>query len=79
MAAQGIPEDVLSDEEKAKIESLGGLEKLIEEFRKRLAEQKGATRVATNGSVPAARHRSARTVITRRASGSDRRAASSVR
>jgi len=28
----------LSDEEKAKIESLGGLEKLIEEFRKRLEE-----------------------------------------
>ncbi len=43
-----IPEDwlrsefmkQLSDEEKAKIESLGGLEKLIEEFKKRLEEQK---------------------------------------
>lgn len=31
----------LSDEEKAKIESLGGLDKLIEEFKKRLDEQKG--------------------------------------
>ncbi|WP_269618382.1 vWA domain-containing protein [Zhongshania sp. BJYM1] len=31
----------LSDEEKAKIESLGGLDKLIEEFKKRLEEQKG--------------------------------------
>ena len=32
---------LLSDEEKAKIESLGGLDKLIEEFKKRLDEQKG--------------------------------------
>ncbi|MBQ0794652.1 VWA domain-containing protein [Zhongshania sp.] len=31
----------LSEEEKAKIESLGGLDKLIEEFKKRLDEQKG--------------------------------------
>ena len=31
----------LSDEEKAKIESLGVLDKLIEEFKKRLDEQKG--------------------------------------
>ena len=31
----------LSEEEKAKIESLGGLDKLIEEFKKRLEEQKG--------------------------------------
>ncbi len=31
----------LSDEEKAKIQSLGGLEKLIEQFKKRLEEQKG--------------------------------------
>jgi uncharacterized protein len=31
----------LSDEEKAQIESLGGLDKLIEEFKKRLEEQKG--------------------------------------
>ena len=29
----------LSEEDKAKIESLGGLEKLIEEFKKRLEEQ----------------------------------------
>ena len=43
-----IPEDWLrsefiknlSEEEKAQIESLGGLEKLIEEFKKRLEEQK---------------------------------------
>lgn len=31
----------LSDEEKAQIKSLGGLDKLIEEFKKRLEEQKG--------------------------------------
>ena len=44
-----IPEDwlrkefskQLTEEEKAKIESLGGLEKIIEEFKKRLEEQKG--------------------------------------
>ena len=44
-----LPEDWLrkefdkyfTDEEKAKVESLGGLEKLIEEFKKRLEEQKG--------------------------------------
>ena len=34
----------LTEEEKAKIESLGGLEKLIEEFKKRLEEQKRAPR-----------------------------------
>jgi uncharacterized protein with von Willebrand factor type A (vWA) domain len=32
---------LLSDEERAKLQSLGGLEKLLEEFRKRLAEQTG--------------------------------------
>lgn len=31
----------LSDEEKAQIKSMGGLDKLIEEFKKRLEEQKG--------------------------------------
>lgn len=47
----------LSDEEKAKIESLGGLEKLIEEFKKRLEEQKGRHQggnkwVGTGGTSP---------------------------
>jgi uncharacterized protein with von Willebrand factor type A (vWA) domain len=47
----------LSDEEKAKIESLGGLEKLIEEFKKRLEEQKerhegGSKWVGTGGTSP---------------------------
>ena len=44
-----IPEDwlrkeferLMTDEEKAQIQSLGGLEKLLEELRQRLAEQKG--------------------------------------
>ena len=47
----------LSDEDKAKIESLGGLEKLIEEFKKRLEEQKerhegGSKWVGTGGTSP---------------------------
>jgi len=47
----------LSDEEKAKIESLGGLEKLIEEFKKRLEEQQkrhegGNKWVGTGGTSP---------------------------
>ncbi|GAB1263313.1 vWA domain-containing protein [Aurantivibrio infirmus] len=60
-----IPEDWLrseflkdlSDEEKAKIESMGGLEKLIEEFKKRLEEQKkrhsgGNKWIGTGGTSP---------------------------
>ncbi|KJS04030.1 MAG: von Willebrand factor A [Gammaproteobacteria bacterium BRH_c0] len=60
-----IPEDwlreefrkSLTDEEKAQIETLGGLEKLIEEFKKRLDEQKakhkgGNKWVGTGGSSP---------------------------
>jgi hypothetical protein len=47
-----IPEDwlrkefekALSDEDKEKLESLGSLEKLIEEFKKRLEEQEKKTR-----------------------------------
>lgn len=60
-----IPEDWLrteflknlTDEEKAKIESIGGLEKLIEEFKKRLEEQKkrhqgGNKWIGTGGTSP---------------------------
>ena len=60
-----IPEDWLrkefekhfSEEEKAKIESLGGLEKLIEEFKKRIEEQKerhqgGNKWIGTGGTSP---------------------------
>jgi hypothetical protein len=60
-----IPEDwlrnefekSLTDEEKAKIESMGGLEKLIEEFKKRLEEQKsrhqkGSKWIGTGGDSP---------------------------
>jgi uncharacterized protein with von Willebrand factor type A (vWA) domain len=60
-----IPEDwlrkefekSLTEEEKAKIESLGGLEKLIEEFKKRLEEQKGRHQggnkwIGTGGTSP---------------------------
>ena len=47
----------LTEEEKAKIESLGGLEQLIEEFKKRLEEQKerhegGNKWVGTGGTSP---------------------------
>lgn len=60
-----IPEDwlraeflkQLTDEEKAKIESMGGLEKIIEEFKKRLEEQKerhsgGNKWIGTGGTSP---------------------------
>ena len=60
-----LPEDWLrkefeknfTDEEKAKVESLGGLEKIIEEFKKRLEEQKGRHQggnkwIGTNGTSP---------------------------
>jgi uncharacterized protein with von Willebrand factor type A (vWA) domain len=60
-----IPEDwlraefmkTLSDEEKAKIESLGGLEKLLETFKERLEEQKerhagGNKWIGTGGTSP---------------------------
>jgi len=47
----------LSEEDRAKIESLGGLEKLIEEFKKRLEEQKkrhqgGNKWIGTGGTSP---------------------------
>jgi uncharacterized protein len=47
----------LSEEDKAKLESLGGLEKLIEEFKKRLEEQKerhqgGNKWIGTGGTSP---------------------------
>ena len=47
----------LSEEDQAKIESLGGLEKLIEEFKKRLEEQKkrhegGNKWIGTGGTSP---------------------------
>ena len=50
-------ESMLSDEEKAQIEALGGLEKLMEEFRKRMEEQKkrhqgGNKWVGTGGTSP---------------------------
>ena len=60
-----IPEDwlrkeferSLSDEERAQIQSLGGLDKLIEEFKKRLEEQKerhagGNKWIGTGGTSP---------------------------
>jgi len=50
-------ESILSDEEKAKIEALGGLDKLMEEFRKRMEEQQkrhegGNKWIGTGGTSP---------------------------
>ena len=50
-------ESMLTDEEKAKIEALGGLDKLMEEFKKRMEEQKkrhqgGNNWVGTGGTSP---------------------------
>jgi uncharacterized protein len=50
-------ERLLTDEERAKIQSLGGLDKLIEEFKKRLEEQKerhegGNKWIGTGGTSP---------------------------
>ncbi len=50
-------EKSLSDEEKAKIKTLGGLQKLMEEFKKRLEEQKerhegGSKWIGTGGTSP---------------------------
>ena len=50
-------ESMLSDEEKAKIEALGGLDKLMEEFKKRLEEQQkrhqgGSKWSGTGGTSP---------------------------
>ena len=48
---------LLSDEERAKLQALGGLDKLLEELRKRLAEQKerhtgGSKWIGTGGTNP---------------------------
>ncbi len=50
-------QSMLSDAEKAQIQALGGLEKLMEEFRKRMAEQKdrhqgGSKWIGTGGTSP---------------------------
>ena len=50
-------ESMLTDEEKAKIEALGGLDRLMEEFKKRMEEQKkrhqgGNKWVGTGGTSP---------------------------
>lgn len=50
-------ESLLSEEEKARIEALGGLEKLMEEFRKRMEEQQkrhqgGNKWIGTGGTSP---------------------------
>jgi uncharacterized protein with von Willebrand factor type A (vWA) domain len=46
-----LAEKVLTEEEKAQIEALGGWDKLMETLKKRLEEQKERHRAATSGSV----------------------------
>jgi uncharacterized protein with von Willebrand factor type A (vWA) domain len=60
----------LSAEEKAKIEAMGGLDKLMERLKQLLEEQKESTRAATSGSARAAPRRSATAATTPRASAS---------
>ena len=69
-----LAEKYLTEEEKKQIEAMGGLDKLLETLRKRLAEQKAATRAARNGSVPPARLLMARMATIRRAFASGRTA-----
>lgn len=54
---RSLGERLLSDEEKAKIEALGGWDKIMEELRRRLAEQKGRHEggskwIGTRGTSP---------------------------
>lgn len=54
-------ESMLSEEERARIEALGGLDKLMEEFRKRMEEQKkrhqgGNKWIGTGGTSPFGAH-----------------------
>lgn len=63
----------LSEEEKAKIDSLGGLEELIETFKKRMEEQQERHAGGNKWIGPAVLHPLELTVITRRGSGSARR------
>jgi uncharacterized protein with von Willebrand factor type A (vWA) domain len=58
---QKLAEQLLSDEEKAQIEAMGGLEKLLDNLRQRLAEQKerhegGSKWIGTAGKSPYGAH-----------------------
>jgi uncharacterized protein with von Willebrand factor type A (vWA) domain len=57
----------LSDEDKAAIEKLGGLDALMKAFRNVLPNRRSATPAATSGSAPAAPAPSVREAITRKA------------
>ena len=54
-----LAERFLTEEERAAIERLGGLEKLMETLRQRLMEQQGRHEGGSNGSAPPAPRRSA--------------------
>jgi hypothetical protein len=69
----------LSEEEKARIQSLGGWDALMKTLRERLAEQKARHQGAINGSAPAAPRPSAMAVTTPKASASAAQAATAAR
>ena len=51
---KALTERTLSEEEKRKVEALGGWEKLLETLRERCASRRSGTRAATSGSAPGA-------------------------
>ena len=73
-----LAERWLTEEEKAKIEALGGWDKLMETLRSASPSRRPATRAARNGSAPRARRPSARTASTPRAFASARMAAATA-
>ena len=54
-----LTERLLSEEEKRRVEALGGWDKLLETLRQRLASSRGGTKAVTSGSARAAPHLSA--------------------
>ena len=80
--AQGLPEEwlkllaekLLTDEEKAEIEAMGGFEKLMETLQNAWKNRKAAMKVAPNGSAPQAPRRLGPMAIILKACGLARRA-----
>ena len=75
-----LAEKYLTDEEKKLVESLGGLDKLLETLRQRLKEQKGRHQGGSKWMAPAARRPLGPTATIRKACASARtKAATSAR
>ena len=73
-----LTEKYLTEEEKKQIEAMGGLDKLLETLKKRLEEQKAATRAARSGSAPPAPRRSATPATIPKASASAAKASTAA-